>query len=141
MSEPVRARVHIEAAPERVYEHFVKADAMVRWMGEFARLDARPGGTFSVDVRGTAIRGRYVELDPPHRLVIAWGYAGSDHASTVEIRLTPANGGTSVELEHRDLPDADRDGHRVGWAHYLERLRQPEPGPDPGMRPVPLKNV
>ena len=145
MAEPVRARVHIEAEPARVYEYFVRPEAMVRWMGEFANLDARPGGTFAVDVHGTAIRGRYVELDRPHRLVIAWGYAGRDHASTVEVRLSAVEGGTLVEVEHRDLTAADAAGHDAGWSHYLERLGNVAagryPGPDPGMSPTPLKNV
>jgi uncharacterized protein YndB with AHSA1/START domain len=137
--------VQIEAEPARVYEYFVQPEAMVRWMGEFAHLDARPGGTFAVDVRGTPIRGRYVELDPPHRLVIAWGYAGREHASTVEVRLTAVAGGTRVEIEHRDLPAEETAGHVAGWAHYLERLSAAgaggDPGPDPGMTPTPLKNV
>src|SRR5215212_9339459 len=100
--EPLAASIHIEASPDVVFEYFTEPDAMVRWMGEFARLDARPGGEFTVDVRGAPVRGRYVELDPPHRLLIAWGYAGSDAlppgASTVEVRLTATAGGTSVEL-------------------------------------------
>ena len=143
MADPVRAHVHIEAEPARVYAYFVRPEAMVRWMGEFANLDAQPGGTFAVDVRGTAIRGRYLELDPPRRLVIAWGYAGRDHASTVEVRLTAVAGGTRVELEHRDLPDAEAAGHDAGWKHYLERLASAAAGryagPDPGMSPTPLK--
>ena len=87
MPEPVGAG-HIDADPELVYDYFTKPEAMVRWMGEFAQLDAKPDGEFAVDVRGAPVRGRYVELDPPHRLVIAWGYAGSERlppgASTVE---------------------------------------------------------
>jgi uncharacterized protein YndB with AHSA1/START domain len=137
VADPVRASVHIAAAPERVYEYFVRPDAMVRWMGDFARLDPRPGGEFTVDVHGAPVRGHYVELEPPHRLVIAWGYAGSPGSSLVEVRLTAVADGTSVELEHRDLPPAEADGHDRGWAHYLARLGVAAPGgdagPDPGM--------
>ena len=137
MAEPVRAQIHIEADPERVFAHFVQPEAMVRWMGDFAQLEATPGGTFAVDVRGTAVRGHYVELDPPHRLLIAWGYAGAPGTSLVEVRLTAVAGGTSVELEHRDLPPAQTDGHIRGWGHYLRRLASAaagvEAGPDPGM--------
>ena len=139
MAEPVRAAVHIDALPATVFEYFTKPEAMVRWMGEFARLDARPGGEFAVDVRGAPVRGHYLELDPPHRLVIAWGYAGSDRlstgASTVEVRLTADAGGTRVELEHRDLPDAETTGHGTGWRHYLRRLQQAAAGRDPGHDP------
>jgi uncharacterized protein YndB with AHSA1/START domain len=134
--EPVRAGVHIAADPARVFEHFTRPEAMVRWMGELARLDARPGGEFTVDVRGAPVRGRYLELDPPHRLVIAWGYAGSDRlppgASTVEVRLTAEAGGTRVEVEHRDLPGEEASGHADGWPHYLDRLALAAAGRDAG---------
>jgi uncharacterized protein YndB with AHSA1/START domain len=136
MPEPIRARVHVDADPALVFDYFTRPEAMVRWMGEFAQLDARPGGQFKVDVRGAPVRGRYLELDPPHRLVIAWGYAGSDTlppaASTVEVRLTAEAGGTRVELEHRDLPVEEAPGHATGWRHYLERLRLAASGRDPG---------
>jgi uncharacterized protein YndB with AHSA1/START domain len=140
-ADPVIASVHIDAPPERVYEYFTRADAIVTWMGDYALLEASPGGQFTVDVKGAPVRGRFLALDPPHRIVISWGYAGSARlppgASTVEIRLTAERGGTLVELEHRGLPAAERPGHVSGWTHYLGRLEAAgagrDPGPDPGM--------
>ena len=140
-TEPVVATVHIDAPLERVYEYFTRPAAIVTWMGEYALLEAEPGGRFTVDVKGAPVRGRFLSLDPPRRLLISWGYAGSDRlppgASTVEIRLTAEPGGTRVELEHRDLPAEERPGHASGWAHYFGRLAVAaagrDPGPDPGM--------
>lgn len=140
-AEPVTSTVHIEAPPERVYEYFVRPDAMVRWMGEYAVLEPERDGRFEVDVKGAPVRGRYLELNPPNRLVISWGYAGSESlppgASTVEVRLTSENNGTRVELEHRDLPAEETPGHVRGWEHYGARLSLAatgqDPGPDPGM--------
>jgi uncharacterized protein YndB with AHSA1/START domain len=113
-AEAVTACVHIDAPPERVYEYFTRPEAIVSWMGEYAPLEAEPGGRFSVDIKGVPVRGRFPELDPPCRLLISWGYAGSGHlppgTSTVEIRLTADRGGTRVELQHRDLPPAQRPG-------------------------------
>jgi uncharacterized protein YndB with AHSA1/START domain len=137
----VNASVFVEAPPERVYEYFTRPEAMVRWMGDFALLEARPGGRFTVDVKGVPIRGRYLELEPPHRLLISFGYAGSERlapgASTVEVRLIADRGGTRVELEHRDLPSEEIRPHAVGWDHYLSRLqadaRDGSAGPDQGM--------
>jgi uncharacterized protein YndB with AHSA1/START domain len=125
-AEPFRTVVHVDAAPARVYEYFTRAEAMLEWMGEFALLDARVGGEFAVDVGGVPVRGRYLALDPPHRLLISWGHAGSDvlppGASTVEVRLTPAGRGTDVELVHRDLPEPQATGHARGWPTFLSRL-------------------
>jgi len=140
-AEPVVATVHIEASPDRVYEYFTRPDAIVRWMGEYAELEPVPGGQFTVNIGGAPVRGRYLQLDPPRRLLISWGYAGSERlppgTSTVEVRLTPEGTGTRVELEHRDLPAGERPGHDIGWRHYFGRLgvavSTGDAGPDPGM--------
>ncbi len=128
MAEPVRAGIHVDAPPERVFAYFTDADAMVAWMGDRARLVPVPGGEFAVDVRGVGVRGRYVEVEPPHRLVFSWGHEGSavlpPGASTVEVRLRAANGGTHVVIEHRDVPPAHTPGHARGWPMFLGRLAQ-----------------
>jgi uncharacterized protein YndB with AHSA1/START domain len=108
-------------------------------MGDYALLDAVPGGVFHLDINGVPVRGRYLELDPPHRLLISWGHAGSDRlppeSSTVEITLTARPDGTRVTIEHRDLPPEEADKHAVGWPHFLVRLaaaasdRDPDPDP------------
>ena len=128
MPDPISASIHIEAEPERIFAYFTRPEAMVRWMGEFARLQATPGGEFAVDIRGVPVRGRYLEIDPPRRLVISWGHAGSEHlppgASTLEVRLTPDGGGTRVEINHSGLPEPEATGHVAGWRHFLARLAQ-----------------
>src|SRR5215831_12590888 len=138
--ETVTATVHIDAPPERVYEYFTRPEAIVRWMGDYAVLEPEPGGQFTVDVKGAPVRGRFLHLDPPHCLLISWGYAGSDRlppgTSTLEVRFIAEGSGTRVNLEHRDLPPDERPGHEAGWIHYLARLAVApvgDLGPDPGM--------
>ena len=140
-SEPLLASIFVNAPPERVYDYFTRPEAIVRWIGDYALLEAHPQGRFHLDIRGTPVRGRYLELEPPHRLLISWGYAGSDAlppgASAVEVRLTAERNGTRVEVEHRDLPEAQTAAHRLGWMHYFARLRlvidEGDAGHDPGM--------
>jgi pimeloyl-ACP methyl ester carboxylesterase/uncharacterized protein YndB with AHSA1/START domain len=138
-AEPFSASVHIAARPEHVYEYFTRPDAMVRWMGDYAVLDPRPDGEFTVDINGVPVRGRYLELDPPRRLLISWGHAGSEQlppgSSTLEVTLTAESGGTTVRIVHRDLPEAEARQHAIGWAHFLDRLRQAGSGGDPGADP------
>jgi uncharacterized protein YndB with AHSA1/START domain len=126
MPDPVTASVHIEAERERVFEYFTNPQAMVRWMGDYAVLDPSPGGEFTVDIEGVPVRGRYVEVEPPSRLVISWGHAGSERlppgASTLEVLLRPVPGGTRVEITHRDLPEPEAGLHRGGWPHFLAQL-------------------
>jgi uncharacterized protein YndB with AHSA1/START domain len=125
-ADSVAASVFVAAPPERVYEYFTQPAAIVRWMGEYALLEPEPNGQFALDIRGTPVRGHYLELEPPHRLLISWGYAGSERvppdATTLEVRLIPERNGTRVELEHRDLPADEKANHVSGWTHYLARL-------------------
>jgi uncharacterized protein YndB with AHSA1/START domain len=95
-------------------------------MGEYAVLNPAPGGEFTVDIRGVAVRGRYLEVEPPTRLLISWGHAGSDRlppgASLLEVRLQPTGVGTTVTIRHSGLPEPEATGHRQGWRHFLAQL-------------------
>ncbi|MGH2946187.1 MAG: SRPBCC family protein [Solirubrobacteraceae bacterium] len=129
----------IAAEPEQVFDYFTRPEAIVRWMGDYAVLDPRPDGEFTLDVNGVPVRGRYLEIERPWRLVISWGHAGSERlppgASTVEIVLTPGSGGTTVRIVHSGLPEPEQRQHAIGWPHFLARLRIAGPGGDPGADP------
>lgn len=128
--------IEIAAEPDVVFDYLVTEAGMTAWMGQHAELDARPGGAFGVDIAGHAIRGEYLEVERPRRVVVSWGVAGSPDlppgASTVEFTLTPTPHGTRVDLTHAGLPDALLDGHADGWVHFLARLRTTAPGGDAG---------
>ena len=119
--------IDIEAPPEVVFDHLVTPEGMVAWLGQHAELDATPGGVFAVDIEGTPVRGEYLEVDPPHSVVVSWGVSGNDvlpaGSSRVEFRLSPIAGGTRLDLSHTDLPAAEVDKHRTGWEHFLDVLR------------------
>jgi uncharacterized protein YndB with AHSA1/START domain len=131
--------IDIEAPPEVVFEHLVTPEGLVAWMGQHAELDPRPDGTFSVDINGSAVRGRYLEVDPPRRVVVSWGVAGSDEhppgSSRVEFVLVPVGDGTRLDLRHSGLPERQAPGHAQGWDHFSARLRVAAAGGDPGPDP------
>lgn len=118
--------IEIEASPEEVFEYLVTPDGMTAWMGQRADLDPCPDGAFDVDIAGSPIRGRYLEVERPHRVVVSWGVAGSatfpPGASRVSFTLTATARGTRVDLVHSGLPDLMVAGHADGWAHFLPRL-------------------
>jgi uncharacterized protein YndB with AHSA1/START domain len=133
--------VHIAAAPETVFPYFTDAARYVRWMGSQATLDPVPGGAYRVNMReGVQVAGRFVEVDPPHRLVFTWGWANDTDvppgSTRVVVTLVPEDGGTRVVLRHHDLPDdGQRSHHRAGWEMYLGRLSVSVLGGDPGPDP------
>jgi uncharacterized protein YndB with AHSA1/START domain len=55
VSETFRTSIDVEATPEEVFDHFVRPELLVRWMGDFARLEASDGGAFSVDINVAAL--------------------------------------------------------------------------------------
>lgn len=131
--------VRIAAPPAEVFPYLVDADLVVRWMGDRADLQPEPGGALALDINGIPIRGEFLVVDPPHRLVFTWGAAGSDviapGSTTVEIVLRADGDGTLLELAHRDLPAEELPKHDVGWGHFLARLAVAATGADPGPDP------
>ena len=136
-AEPYRGPIHIAAPPEVVFEYFTRPEALVRWLGEGAVLDPRPGGEFTVRFRGASVQGRYLEVDRPRRVVISWGRAGSagfpPGASTLEVTLVADGEGTTVRVVHDGLPPTEASPHARGWAHVLPRLAVTAAGGDPGL--------
>jgi uncharacterized protein YndB with AHSA1/START domain len=140
-TDPLRNEIRIAAPPEVVFPYFTDPARMVDWMGIAALLDPRPGGTFRVEANGRdVVRGEYVEVQPPHRVVFTWGFEGSDPfvapgCARVEVTLEPDGEGTLLTLLHHGLADRAREAHAEGWSHYLARLepvaggRPPEPDP------------
>src|SRR5688500_17459513 len=104
MSETFRATLDIAAPPERVFEYFVNPELLVRWMGDFARLESRAGGLFSVDINGVLIRGHFIRVEPPHLIEVAWGEAGNKAmppaATRLLVMLEARGDHTRVQLEH-----------------------------------------
>jgi uncharacterized protein YndB with AHSA1/START domain len=134
----VISEVRIAAGAETVFGFFTDPSLMVRWMGEEATLNPRPAGAHRIRMAGGhVVRGEYVEVEPPHRVVLTWGWEHEDTlvppgSSTVEVELIPEGEATLVRLTHRDLPSESREPHGIGWEHYLARLEVAAAGGDPG---------
>lgn len=148
MTEPTMAEagslevsVHIAAQPETVFPYFTDPARYVQWMGIDADLEPVPGGAYRVRMRdGVETAGRFLEIDPPRRLVFTWGWtqdqAVPPGSTRVVVTLEPEAGGTRVVLRHHDLPDDEqRQHHTAGWTMYLDRLAVRLLGGDPGPEP------
>ncbi|HEY1973412.1 MAG TPA: SRPBCC domain-containing protein [Pseudonocardia sp.] len=132
--EVIVREIDIEASPETVFAFFVDPAKLTQWLAVEATLDARPGGICHQVHAGRPgrgpfhLRGEFLELDPPNRVVFSWGFIEPEigvppGASTVEVTLSPSDTGTRVRLVHRGLPAAEIEGHSGGWTVMLDRLR------------------
>lgn len=124
----VAESVRINASPSVVFKYFVQPELLLQWMGTWADLQAEPDGLYAVDFPGIAVRGRFVEVDPPRRLVFTWGIPGNEvlpaGSSTVEVNFTADGDGTLVEVVHRDLPAERLADHAAGWRDLLKHLSE-----------------
>jgi uncharacterized protein YndB with AHSA1/START domain len=143
-TEPIVKELRIDARPETVFAFFTEPDKLTRWLASEATLDPRPGGINHQTHPGDAdypggpyyMRGEFVEVSPPARVVFTWGFENTDvgvhpGASTVEVTLAPDGDGTRLRLVHRDLPESERAPHEGGWEAMLRRLAIAATGGDP----------
>jgi uncharacterized protein YndB with AHSA1/START domain len=121
--------IRIQAPAHTVFEMLTEAELLTEWMAREAEVDRRPGGVFRwVYENGDVVLGSFIEIDPPRRLVLDYGWEQPasrgipPRSTTVEITLEEVDGATLLRLVHRGLPAAERDSHRAGWEYFLERL-------------------
>ncbi|MBA4181109.1 MAG: hypothetical protein C0506_11020 [Anaerolinea sp.] len=140
----VRRSILIAAPPERVWAEFTTFERMKRWFGVGHKLVAyepRVGGIVETDASGVPeghegealrFRGRVVTFEPNHEVTFEQDWLGHGWVAPpyVTIRLTPALGGTLVELFHHTIervgPSAAEDhaGFEGGWdTRHLLALR------------------
>ena len=124
----IEREVRVAARPETVFAFWTDPGKMARWMGRDIRLDPRPGGELRIDYNGSDIvSGEFVELVPPARIVLTWGWEAAGDAtppgaSTVEVDFVPDGDGTLVRLRHSGLVEDAVSGHAEGWDYFLPSL-------------------
>jgi uncharacterized protein YndB with AHSA1/START domain len=132
----------LPASREEVFGYFVDPTRLVRWLGIAAGLDPRPGGRFRFEVQpGEFCEGEYVEVSPPARLVVSWGWTDPSWnlppgSSRVVVELAEDPGGTRLRLTHDRLPGELRPLHDEGWGRFLARLDAVASGAAPAPYPV-----
>jgi uncharacterized protein YndB with AHSA1/START domain len=115
-----------DASPERVFDAWLSA-AWADWLppgkvrGRLLMLEPRVGGRYEMEMtmpdgRLVRVRGRYLEIDRPHRLLLSWLASHNEHETLLSIDLQRDGAGTLLTLRHDGFPDTgQRDRHRSGW--------------------------
>ncbi len=103
----------IPATPGEIYMALTNPVTMELWTGEEAEMSTVPGSEFSM-WEGSIV-GKNLEFEPDKKIVQQWYFDGQLEESIVTIKLHPDKAGTSVELRHTNIPDADYDDMVDGW--------------------------
>lgn len=111
----------INAAPEEVYLALTNPLTIQLWTGEPAEMSTTPGTEFSL--WDGAISGRNIAFIPGKKIVQEWFFGEQPEQSIVTIILHAHTKGTSAELRHTNIPDADFDDITQGWnENYFKAL-------------------
>jgi uncharacterized protein YndB with AHSA1/START domain len=131
-ADPILLSVTVPLPPDRAFELFTARVA--EWWplaGDHSITGERAAGCTIEPFAGGRVFeyshdgeehdwGKVLAFDPPHRVVMTW-HPGGGPATEVEVRFTPADDGTYVELEHRgweafgDAVEEVRRGYVEGW--------------------------
>jgi activator of HSP90 ATPase len=113
----------INATPEDIYLALTNPATLHAWTGEEAEMSTEPGSEFSL-WEGSIV-GKNMEFDPNKKIVQEWYFGDQEEKSIVTIKLHSHDQGTSVELRHTNIPDADYDDIVEGWNFaYFGALRE-----------------
>ena len=103
----------IPASPEDVYQALTNPVSIEIWTGEEAVMSTEAGTEFSM--WGGSIAGKNLEFVENKKIVQQWYFGDQEEPSIVTIILHEDKKGTSAELRHTNIPDADFDDMAQGW--------------------------
>ena len=103
----------IAADPEEVYLALTTEQTIRLWTGDEAEMKAEEGSEFSL--WSGSIVGKNLNFEPGKKIVQQWYFGDQEDPSIVTIKLHPHQKGTSLELVHTNIPDADFEDIVWGW--------------------------
>ena len=118
---------YFEAAPERVFDAWLN-DQWGKWLPPFGstarvtEMNPSQDGEYAVamtmpDNRQIEIRGRYVEIDRPHKLVMTWVGNYDGHETILTVLLRKEGSGTWLTLRQEGFAEQQlQQGYARGWS-------------------------
>ena len=129
----------LQASKESIFAACVEAEKLAGWWGpagfstHSVDLDVRVGGMFRITMQppdGEAfhLRGEYLEVDPPRRLVYTFEWEEpdpDDQETVVTLTFLDDRKGTKLVLDQGPFATEARHAlHEAGWTETLERLER-----------------
>jgi len=82
--ETLTATLRIAAPPTADLPYLIDPELMIQWIGHWADLHPEPGGLFPLDVDKAPVRGRFLAVEPPTRVVFT---PPTRRATRTQVRL------------------------------------------------------
>ncbi len=103
----------LASTPEEVYLALTIPATINLWTGEEAAMSDVPGSEFSL-WEGSIV-GKNLEFEYGKRIVQQWYFGDQEEPSIVTIKLHSVKDGTSVELQHTNIPEKEYQDITEGW--------------------------
>jgi uncharacterized protein YndB with AHSA1/START domain len=141
-TEPGKIGIELQrrfrASPERVFRAFTQPAALRQWWcppgwvaGEID-VDLRVGGAYRIAMSrvgesgAVAVRGQFVEVNAPARLVYTWRWEGAFAQmpeTLVTLEFVGSQNDTLLTIRHENFTDLGiRQQHWSGWIAACDRL-------------------
>ena len=124
-----------DASPEALFEAWTNPAEFGRWFGtestavEDVRMDVRVGGSWTArmilgDGAEIGWHGSYLEVDPPHHLVLSLSDRPGDQFERVSVHLKKIEGGTEMTFTQSGghMPSENYAQAEEGWRSFFEDL-------------------
>lgn len=113
----------LNAEPKDVYNALTNKKMLEIWTGEKAEMEPVAGTEFSL--WNESISGVNLEFVENELIVQQWFFGEQDDASIVTIKLHLHKKGTSIELNHTNIPDEAFENISDGWDEdYFGALKE-----------------
>lgn len=138
MPDEGRLEIHrtFQAPAARVFRAFADPELLREWAApgehrtEDVEVDFTVGGSYRREMRfpdGSlhVLSGRYLEIEPPRRLVYTylWETIPGAPETRVEVVLRQTDGGTELRLTHSGFEVEEMaEEHRAGWGFCFDQL-------------------
>ena len=100
----VKLEQFVKAPVPQVYRAFTNSTALREWMGDFATLEAKPGGRVYIWWQnGYYISGEFVSLEADKQISFTWQGRGEPRPTQVIVNFKSTRNGTLVRLTHRGI--------------------------------------
>ena len=121
----------VAASVDVIWAEFTHPELLVSWFWPprfetTAVVEVRELGPWEVrsEVADLAVGAQVLTFEAPHRLRLAWRWAGEEHTTDVELELEEAADATTRAIVRQSgfATAEERAEHVDGWASCLQRL-------------------
>jgi uncharacterized protein YndB with AHSA1/START domain len=136
----IRLRRRFASPREKVFRAWTQPETLKRWWCPKGwtpaeiEIDLRVGGTYRIGMRRLSggapiyVRGRFLEVRPPEKLVYTWHWDGAFEQmpeTQVAVEFLEIGSKTDVILTHEAFSDLVlRHEHRNGWIEACNRMER-----------------